>query len=223
MAASHDFVADFGGACEGDFVDVRVMSQDCSSLAISADDVDDSLGESSLLDELAQHQSSDRGLLGRLDNNRAPSSQSRCHLPSLHQQRIVPRNDLTHNSHGLLLGIPKERPRHLKSRPSNLITITCKRLIALSSKGQILRLGIHQGLAIVERLHQCQLLQMLFDQLPKPIHNDSSVVGRHLGPLARVEGTSGCGDGEVDVLLACLFDLGEDLFGCGVVDGELLA
>ena len=88
--------ADFRGTGESHFVDVRMRRQGgARGFAIARDDVHHSVGNAGLQNQLAQPQASERGLFGRLDHHGASRSQRRSQLPGRHQQREVPRDDLT--------------------------------------------------------------------------------------------------------------------------------
>ncbi len=62
---------------------------------------------------------------------------------------------------------------------------------------------------------------MLLNQVSELVDNLSSVVSRHLPPLAFVERFASSFHGKVNILLACLFNFADDLLGDGTDDGEL--
>lgn len=95
----HDGATDNGGASEGDLVDVHVCGDGgTGDLAEAGDDVDDTRGEASLLDELGGVQGRERSLLSGLDDDDVASSNSRTNLPCPHEQREIPWDDLTANT-----------------------------------------------------------------------------------------------------------------------------
>ena len=92
----HDLAADKSGASEGDLVDVHVRRDGgTGDPAEAGDDVDDTRGETSLLDEVGEHQSGQRGLLSRLQDDGVAGGESGRNLPGKHQQGEVPRDNLT--------------------------------------------------------------------------------------------------------------------------------
>ena len=102
----HDEVADFGGAGEGDFVDVHVASErGAGGGAVAGKQVDDAIGEAGFLDEFGNAQRGERSLLGGLHDDGAAGGERGAEFPGLHQQRKVPRNDLANDADGLVLGV----------------------------------------------------------------------------------------------------------------------
>ena len=82
----HNFTADEGTASEGDLLDVGVDGDGVTDTGtVAVDDVDDTRREASLLDEVSEDQSGQRGLLGCLEHNRVAGGQSRANLPGQHE------------------------------------------------------------------------------------------------------------------------------------------
>ena len=75
------------------------------SLSESRDDVDDAGREASFDDEFGCDKSGKRRLFCRLQNDDVTSSDSRSNLPCPHEQREVPRDDLSANTNGLVTSI----------------------------------------------------------------------------------------------------------------------
>lgn len=95
----HDSASNQGRASEGDLVDVHVGGQGSTGgLAETGDDVENTRGEASLLDEVGEHKSRQRCLLSRLHDDCVTRAQSRANLPGEHEQREVPGDDLGANT-----------------------------------------------------------------------------------------------------------------------------
>ena len=63
-------LADFGGAGEGDLVDIRMRSQgSAGGFAIARDDVHHAVGNAGFLNQFAQAQAGKRSLLRRLEHH----------------------------------------------------------------------------------------------------------------------------------------------------------
>lgn len=95
----HDLAAYGGGAGEGDLVDIHVRSKSCAcGLAEARDQVEDSWGETSLLDELCGHQGGEGSLLSGLHHYSVTCRQRGADLPGPHEQGEVPGNNLATNT-----------------------------------------------------------------------------------------------------------------------------
>lgn len=91
----HDHAADDGRTSEGDLVDVHVGGQgSAGSAAETRDDVQNSRRETGLLDEVGEHESGQRGLLGRLHDDGVTRGQGGGNLPRQHEQGEVPGDNL---------------------------------------------------------------------------------------------------------------------------------
>ena len=116
----HDGTTYERGTGEGDLVNIHVRGDGgTGNLAEPGDDVENTGGEASLLDVLGKHQSGQRSLLSRLQDNGVASRERRPDLPSKHEKGEVPGDDLAANTklcidwvvsislcraHGLVLG-----------------------------------------------------------------------------------------------------------------------
>src|SRR6185312_1217437 len=93
-----DQLPDLGRARERDLVDVIVRLQRGARVAEAGDDVDDAVWEPSLLQQLAEAERRQRRLLRRLEYHGASAREHWPELPRGHQQREVPRDDLTNDA-----------------------------------------------------------------------------------------------------------------------------
>lgn len=93
------FLADGGGASEGNLVDFHVFGNWCSSIwPIAAEDVDDGL-----LDKLCDMKRRHRSLLAGLQHHDPACGKTRSHFPGTHQQGEVPRKNLTEHADGFVV------------------------------------------------------------------------------------------------------------------------
>ncbi len=77
------------------------------SVAVTREDVNDTLGETSLLDNRAHADSGQRGKLGRLENDAVSGGESGAELPGEHEEREVPGNDLADDTDGFVARVAK--------------------------------------------------------------------------------------------------------------------
>lgn len=92
----HDLTTDNGGTSEGNLVDIHVGRDGSTrNLTETGDDVDDTWWETGFLDEAGSNICGQRSLLGSLDDNGVTSGNGRANLPSPHEKREVPWDDLT--------------------------------------------------------------------------------------------------------------------------------
>jgi hypothetical protein len=90
-----DCATNDGGTGESDLVDVHVRGEGgTSDLTETGDDVDDTRGEASFLDECGSDEGTKRGLFGTLQDDCVTASNGRANLPCPHEQGEVPGDDL---------------------------------------------------------------------------------------------------------------------------------
>lgn len=91
-------MADFGGAGECEFVQIRMVEEVLAGLgACAGDDVQHALRKN-VSDEADEFQYGKGGVGGRLEDDGVASSKSRSEFPTSHEEREVPRNDLAYNA-----------------------------------------------------------------------------------------------------------------------------
>ena len=97
-----DVDAHFGRAREGELVKARVLEHRVArGAARTRDDVHDP-GGNVAGDDFGEMQKGERGGRGWLDHDRVPGGERRSELPRAHEEREVPRNDLTHDADRLV-------------------------------------------------------------------------------------------------------------------------
>src|ERR1019366_695957 len=105
-----DKLTDLGRTGESDLVDTGMLCDRATRARSEAgDDIDHALGKAGLEDQLSQAKRSQRGLLRRLEDYRVATRERRAELPRRHQQRKIPRNNLTAYSHRLAQRVVEHR------------------------------------------------------------------------------------------------------------------
>lgn len=95
----HDLTTDDSGTGEGNLVDIHVgRNGSTGNLSETGDDVDNTRGETGVLDQLSGVQTGEGGLLGGLQDHSVTAGNSRSDLPCPHKDGEVPGNDLTANT-----------------------------------------------------------------------------------------------------------------------------
>src|ERR1051326_5098487 len=90
-----DGLADLGRPGEGDLVHAVVLDERRSGAAVAGDDVDHTCGQLGLAEHVAEQQRGERRRLRRLQHDGVSARESGRDLPREHEQREVPRDDLT--------------------------------------------------------------------------------------------------------------------------------
>jgi hypothetical protein len=151
--------------------------------ADARDHVQHARGEARLDHQLAQQQGGQRGLLGRLEDDRATGRQCRGHLPHRHQVREVPRHDRGHYADRLWLGVGVEaRAVVLEGREVERAALDLG-----GPPGHVAQvLGAHadldgpgdvQELALLQRFEAGDLLAAGLDQVGETHHHGRPLVG----------------------------------------------
>ncbi len=194
-----------------------------SRFAVAWDNVDHTVGESSLSDQFSQQQGAQRSLLGGLQHNGAAGRQRRPQLPRGHQQWEVPGNDLSDHAHGLAPGISVKLGGKRDGVAFNLGGPARHVAEQIDSQGNVGHAGDGQRLAVVQALQLRELLQMLLDQVGELPDQAAAIGSGHLRPRAAVESLARCLHGAIDVFTIAFGDLGHHLAGGGIVGGEGLS
>ncbi len=140
--------------------------------------------ESRLQHQFAHAQSRQRRLLRRLQHRRATRRQRRPQFPSLHQQRKIPRNNLPHHAHRLMLRVREIPPLHRNRLPLNLVRPSRVVPVTRNRQRQIRRQSHLIRFPVVQRLQFRQLLRVLLNQIRQLVHQHAARRSRHLPPRA---------------------------------------
>ncbi len=240
----HDGTTDKGRASEGNLVDVHVgRNSGTGNSAKAREDVDDSGRETSLLDQVGENQSGQRGLLSGLEDNGVAGGQGGADLPSQHQQRKVPGDDLAADTnlcisvsllargraayyristqtHRLLLCVVERFGVDVDGLAVNLIG---KATIVSGAASNSANIATSQGngLAIVEGLDSSQEVKVLLDEISKSRQVDATLLRGGFTPCC-VESRAGSDDSDIDILLGGFVDGADNLLGGWVDDLERL-
>ncbi len=155
-----------------------------NGLAVAVDEVEDTRGEAGIVDELGHEESGERGVLGRLEDDRAASREGRADLPCHHlhcataRQRWftgidyeevhtgeVPWNDLANDADGLVAGIRELRLRRLDDLTGDLVCPARVVADALDGVGDVGALRPRERLAVVESLECSERLGVLLHEV----------------------------------------------------------
>src|SRR5258708_1523371 len=90
--------AHFRRTGEGNLVDVGVLHERFACRTVAGNDVDDTSGEPRLLTDLREGESCQRRKFRGLQHDGIPGGERGGNLPCQHEQREIPRNDLTYNA-----------------------------------------------------------------------------------------------------------------------------
>ena len=163
----HDAFAGSGGAGERDLVDIVVRGQrGACARAKTGHDIDHAIGETRLLDQLAQPQCVQRRLLGRLQHDGAADRQCGRQFPDRHRQRKVPRDDLSDYAYRFAqrVGMPVAWYRQLHRLAIHLGGPTSHVADHVGGAGDA-TLGARQRLAVVDHFEFGQFVAVLLHQV----------------------------------------------------------
>ena len=209
-----DDLADVGGAGKGDFVNVGMVHQLGAGRAEAGDDVDDAGRQVGLLDQFGQFQCGERGRLGRLEHHAIPCRQCRREFPSGHEQREIPRNDLTSHAERLRAAVGE--------CILQLVGPTCIIEEVVGGQWHVHITRLADRLAAVHGLDHRKLAGLLL-QHPRDAEDVfATVFRRHVFPIL-VVGVAGGAHGLVHVGLARLGDAGDLFLGGGIDRVEVFA
>src|SRR4051794_29411898 len=193
-----DRLADVGGAGERDLVDVRVVDECGPRASVAGDDVHDTGRKLGLAQHVAEEERGQRRRLSRLQYDGIAGGQCGRDLPREHQQREVPRDDLSRDADRLRTPV-RERVLELV-RPAGVVEEVRGR------ERQVDVARLLDRLAAVQRLEHGELARALLEDA-----RDAEHVLRALGPGQRRpavrEGVARGPDGGVDLRGARLADL----------------
>lgn len=206
-----DLAANDGGAGEGNLVDVHVGGDGgTGNTAKARDDVDNTGGETSLDDEVADVESAERGLLGGLHDNGVTGGQGRADLPGKHEQGKVPGDDLAADTNGLVAGIGEGLVVGVDDLTLDLVGPAAVVSEAPGSVGDVC-LGHGQGLAVVEGLDGGNGLDIPLEQVGELGQHAAPLAGGDLSP-GTLDGSAGSRNCKVNVLLSSFMDGTDGLF-----------
>jgi len=219
----HDLATDNSGTSEGNLVNAHVSGHGgTGDLTETGNDVDHTRGKASLLDQCTGNVRRKRGLLSSLQDDCVTGGDGGTDLPCPHEDGEVPGNDLTADTNRLLADVVECVGCCVDDLALDLIGPTSVVPQTSSGSRYIDVLGHAEGLAVVEGLDSSEKVGILEEQVGKLDKKLSAVLGCLLPPWP-VESLAGRLNGDVNILLAGLLDVCDNLF-CGRVDNlECLA
>ena len=218
--------ANFGGAGEGDLVDIGMRRQGSArGLAVSRDDVHDAVRNPGFLNQFAQAQAGQRRLLRRLDDHGASRRQCRAQLPGRHQQREIPGNNLADHSDWLAQcvsqklapGGNRNRVAFDLGRPSRHVAEQVHRQADIRDSRHF------EWLAVVQHFQLGKFFQVLLQQVAELPDHASPLRGRHFGPRPGFESGAGRLYGALDIFTISFRNAGQDLARGRIVRRECFA
>lgn len=201
-----DDAPDFGGAGEGDFVDVGVFDNGFSDFAVAGDDADDAFGDARFLADFGEEEGGEGGEFGGFEDDGVAHGEGGGDLPAQHEEGEVPRNDLAADADGLVVG----EFGVAELGPSGVVVEVS------GDEGDVDVAGFADGFAVVEGFEDGEESRVFLDFARDGVEDFGSFGSRKTLP-----GGEGffCGlDGLVDLLGGGLGDLGE-FFSVGGVEG----
>ncbi|CAH0263676.1 hypothetical protein SRABI76_03553 [Microbacterium oxydans] len=188
--------------------------------AESVDDVHDA-GRQQVADDVEQEQQGCRGLLGRLDDDAVACGERGRELPHGHEDREVPRDDLTDHAERLMEVV----------RDGVLIELADAALLRPQHAGEVAEVvdrerdvggeRLAHRLAVLPGLGDGDLLEVLLDAVGDPVEDDGALRRARLAPAR--EGLPRDLDRPIDVFARATADFRERLAVDGADVLEVLA
>ena len=153
-----DAVADFGGAGEGQFVQVRVVKEPLTGFgAFAGDDVQYALRKY-ILDETGEFHEGE-GCVGRWFNDDGVSGcQGRSQFPACHGEGEVPGNDLAYDTYRFMENEGQGVVVQHGGRAFPCTEAACEVAEMVAAQGNIGSFGFTNRFAVVQCFHQCQVV-----------------------------------------------------------------
>ena len=200
VGMTHDLISNFCGSSKSDLINIRVLSESLSSSwAITWKNVNNTFGEASFQNELADTESSKRSLLSRLQHNCVTGSKSRSEFPCHHQSREVPWDDLGTDTDGLLFCVAEVRSTNGDGLTVNLVSPASVVSKSLDNQVNVCSLREADRLAVIESLKSGELILVLLDEVSKLVHQASTFSCGDSSPRTIVESLAGSLDSLVDI------------------------
>lgn len=203
--------ADRGGAGEGDLVHAGVPQQRLTGDRTgTGDDVDDPVRDTGPLEQSRHVQGAERGLVGRLVNDRVSGGQRRGDLRTGEDQREVERGDRRDHTERAAPGVGEGVHRGVAGRAVQGEGEGGEVLVVVGRVRDVDRVRQGDRLADVQALQPGDLVGLRTDQLRHPEQDAAALAAAQPGPLPGVEGRPRGLHGGVDIGGARLRDGGDD-------------
>jgi hypothetical protein len=209
----HDQTAGSGLTGERDLGDPRARREWLTRLGAEAvDDVDDTRRKQ-VADDGDQVQDRRGRLLGRLENDSVACSKCGSELPHGHEDREVPRNDLSDDAEGLVEVVGHRVLVDLRQRTLLRPNASGEVAEVVDGERNVRVEGLSDRLTVVPGFGERDGLQVLRDPVGDLVEDDGTLCCRGLAPGR--SGGMGRIEGELDVLGRGAGDLAEVLTGDG--------
>ncbi len=180
--AAHDVRTNRGRAGEGDLGDAGASSQRLACLLAEAlNDVQHARWQQ-IADHFDEYHDRQRGLLGRLEHDAVASGQGRSQLPGGHQQREVPRNDLTNHAQRLMEMVGRGGVVDLCSAAFLSADAAREVTEVICSQRYVGVQGFTNGFAVVPGFGDCELLQIRLDAVGDLQQDVGAILDRGASP-----------------------------------------
>ena len=188
-----------------------MVDERCSGAAFSGDDVEHTGWQAGLARDFAEQQRGERRELCGLEHDGAPGRERWGDLPRQHEQREVPRNDLSHDSHALVAG----ELRLQQLRPP------CVVIEVASDERDVDVTRLTDRLAVVHAFQHGEQAGVFLHSARERVQMPRARVT--IQPLPRGQHGAGGGHRGIDVVLRAKRDAGELLTRGGIDDVERLS
>src|SRR5258706_6544843 len=187
----------------------------------TGNDIDHAGGQATVAEIICELESGEWSLLGGLKNAGASCGDRGSKLPCRHEERVVPRNDLSGNADWFF---QRQTHRVIRNRIDVADNFGGEATVVFeagSGVGDVV-LGLDDGLAGIAAFEfgECGLVGA--DFFGGAEEDAAALLRRRTGPRAFFECDFGGGYGAVDVVGTSVGDLGDDFFRGGSENGERL-
>jgi hypothetical protein len=172
------------------------------------------IGETGFLRQFGHPQAGERCLFGRLHHDRATGSERRAPLPSRHQHREIPGNDLSGHPDRFAAGIDEEITPDRNRFAVDLVGPTGVVPQTVNDQGKIGGGGIGKWFSVIERFERCQSFEILFDQIGQFVHQCASIARIHLSPRTLIQRRARGFGGQINIGCIAFGDFTDNFF-CG--------
>jgi hypothetical protein len=223
VGVTHNVISDFGRSGEGNLVDITMLSELRSAAALTGEDVDDTLGESSFVGDLSHAEGREGSLLSNLGDGDTSCGEGGSPLPGSHEGGEVPGDNLGGNTNGLVLVVLEVRSVNWDNISEVLISPASVGSELTDDKVDISSLGNADVLTVVEGFEGSKLISVLLKEISEAVHQLGSLVTGGSRPGSVVEGVSRGFNSSVDILFSSLGDLSDESLSSRVVGTESLS
>lgn len=187
--------------------------------AVAVEEIDDAGREAGFADELAEDEDAEGSLFGGFEYDGVAAGESGSEFPGGHGERVVPGNDLRHDSDGLTEGVGEL----LMCRADGLaMGLVCPAGIVANGQNGLGEVGIQcfvVGFAVIPGIDGGKELPILLQEIGQFGHELTSLRAREEFPRRVLESFGRCLDCNVHILLAGSLHRGNLLLCCRV-DGS---